>query len=113
MLGGVFGDVEGVAPGYRLSLTHGWFELASEGEYFIDTHDHEENYFYTWTEVAGYPVDWFRAGLAVQRTRAYESDLDVQRGPFVGFTYKALDVAGYVFNPFDDPTYVLALRFDF
>jgi hypothetical protein len=35
MLGGVFGDVEGVAPGYRLSLTHGWFELASEGEYFI------------------------------------------------------------------------------
>jgi hypothetical protein len=113
MLGGVFGDVDGVAPGYRLSLTHGWFELASEGEYLFDAHDHEDNDFYTWTEAAGYPVEWFRAGVAVQRTRAYASDLDVQRGPFVGFTYKAFDVAAYVFNPWDDPSYVLALRFEF
>jgi hypothetical protein len=113
MLGGVFGDVDGVAPGYRLSLTHRWFGLASEGEYLFDAHDHADNYFYTWTEAAGSPVEWFRAGLAVQRTRAYASDLSIQRGAFVGFTYKAFDVATYVFNPWDDPTYVLALRFEF
>ena len=56
MVGGVFGDLEGVAPGYRLSLTHSWFELTSEAEYYIDTHDHRENYFYTWSEVAGYQI---------------------------------------------------------
>jgi len=114
MLGGVFGDVEGIAPGYRLSLTRDWFELASEGEYFVDTHDHEENYLYNWTELAGYPTDWFRAGLAFQRTRAWESELDIQRGVFVGFTYKKLDVAAYVFNiGWEDPTYVLAVRVNF
>jgi hypothetical protein len=114
MLGGVFGDLEGVAPGYRVSLSHTWFSLNSEGEYFIDTHDSEGNYFYSWTEASGAPVEWFRAGLAVQRTRAYESDLDVQRGVFVGFTIKQFDVAAYVFNVgWEDPTYVLSLRLDF
>ena len=113
MFGGVFGDLEGIAPGYRLSLTHSWFELNSEGEYFFDKHGHEGNYLYTWTEAAGYPVDWFRAGLAIQRTRAYESDLGIQRGAFVGFSYLSWDLAGYVFNPFDDPTYVLAVRVSF
>ena len=114
MFGGVFGDFEGLAPGYRIYLERSWFSLASEGEYFIDTHDHEGNYFYAWTEVAGAPTDWFRAGLAGQRTRAYASDLDIQRGPFVGFTYKMLDVAAYAFNlDQDDPTYVLAVRVEF
>jgi hypothetical protein len=114
MVGGVFGDLEGVAPGYRLSLEHAWFGLASEGEYFIDTHDSEGNYLYSWNEVAGAPTEWFRAGLAVQRTRAYESELDVQRGVFVGFTVKQFDAAAYVFNiGWEDPTYVLSLRYDF
>jgi hypothetical protein len=62
MLGAVFGDFDGVAPGFRLSLTRSWFELTSEGEYYFDFHDHEENYLYSWTEIAGYPTEWFRAG---------------------------------------------------
>ena len=114
MLGGVFGDVEGFAPGFRLSLTRAWFELTSEAEYYIDNHDHEENFLYTWNEIAGYPLEWLRFGLAVQRTRAYETDLDIQRGPFVGFTWKYFDAAAYVFNPgSDDATYTLGLSYEF
>jgi len=114
MLGGLFGDLDGVAPGYRLSLEHGWFYLASEGEYFASTRAQEDSYLYGWTEAGGYPLGWFRLGLAVQRTRAYESELSVQRGAFVGFTYKSFDAAAYVFNlGWEDPTYVLALRWDF
>lgn len=114
MLGGVLGDLEGVAPGFRLSLTRSWFELTSEAEYYIDNHDHEENFLYTWNEIAGYPLEWLRFGLAVQRTRAYETDLDIQRGPFVGFTWKSFDAAAYVFNPgSDDATYTLGLSYEF
>ena len=114
MLGGVFGDVEGFAPGFRLSLTRSWFELTSEAEYYIDNHDHEENFFYTWSEIAGYPLEWFRLGLSIQRTRAYETDLDLQRGPFVGFSWKSFDAAAYVFNPgSDDVTYTLGLSYEF
>jgi hypothetical protein len=114
MAGGVFGEIEGVAPGFRLSLTRAWFGLASEAEYFIDTHDHENNYLYSWNEVYAAPLEWFRVGLASQRTRTYDSELGIQRGLFVGFTYRSFDVAGYVFNlGWEDPTYVLSLRFDF
>jgi hypothetical protein len=113
MLGGVFGDFDALAPGYRFTLSHSWFYLASEAEYVLSTHDHESNYLYSWNEIAGSPTDGFRVGIAGQRTRAYESDLDIQRGPFVGFTWKQLDVAAYAFNLDEDATYVLAVRFDY
>src|SRR6185503_11209076 len=37
MLGGIVGDVTGVAPGYRFALSYWKLELASEGEYVFDT----------------------------------------------------------------------------
>ena len=60
------------------------------------------------------PVDWLRAGLVAQRTRAYESELDIQRGFLVGLRYKRVEVAGHVFNPdLSKPTYVISLRVEF
>jgi len=53
-------------------------------------------------------------GIASQRTRAYESELDIQRGFLAGFTYKAFDLSAYVFNPDQaDPTVVFALAIEF
>jgi hypothetical protein len=49
-----------------------------------------------------------------QRTRAYESELDIQRGFLVGLSYKQLEVAGHVFNPdLSKPTYVISVRVEF
>ena len=60
------------------------------------------------------PVDWLRAGLVAQRTRAYESELDIQRGFLLGLSYKQVEVAGHVFNPDKNPpTYVISVRVDF
>lgn len=108
MVGGIFGDTTGIAPGYEMTL--GWrsFEFYSEGEYVFDFDGSEDNYFYTWTELTYSPVDWLRAGIVIQRTRAYESDLDVQRGLLVGVTYDFLDVAAAVFN-FDDSDPIVML----
>src|SRR4051812_27673091 len=80
MLGGVFGDTAGVAPGYKGSMTWRNFELYSEGEYVFDTGDFSDSFFYNWSELTYSPVEWLRLGLAAQRTRAYESDRDIQRG---------------------------------
>jgi hypothetical protein len=45
----------------------------------------------------------------MQRTQAYKTDLDVQRGLLVGFTYVMLDFTAYVFNlGWDSPTIVLS-----
>jgi len=114
MIGGVMGDTAGVAPGYRFSLSYWKVELASEGEYVFDARDSTESFFYTWSELSISPVDWFRVGSAIQRTKLYQSDFDVQRGFLVGFAYKRVDFTSYVFNPdASKPTVVLALGFQF
>ncbi len=114
MLGGVFGNLTGVAPGYNLSLSFGKFELSSQGEYVFDTRDRSGNFFYTWSEFSYSPVDWFRIGLVVQRTKAYQTEFDIQRGLLAGFSYKKVDFTTYIFNfGWTDPTIVLAAGVNF
>jgi len=114
MLGGVFGNTTGIAPGYKLSLTYWKFELSSEGEFVFDTGNSEGSFFYTWSELSVSPVDWFRFGLVGQRTRAYQSDVDIQRGLLVGFSYKKIDFTTYVFNlDQGKPTWVFSVGVSF
>jgi hypothetical protein len=114
MLGGVFGDTTGVAPGYRFSVTYWKIELSSEGEFVLDTADSEGSFFYNWSELSVSPVDWFRFGLVGQRTRAYQSDVDIQRGLLLGFSGKKIDFTTYVFNlDQGKPTWVFAVGVNF
>ena len=114
MIGGVLGDTAGVAPGYRFSLSYWKLELTSESEYVFDSRDSSQSFFYNWSELAVSPVDWFRAGVVVQRTRLYGEDRDVQRGFLAGFSYKKANATAYVFNPdASKPTVVLALGLSF
>jgi hypothetical protein len=110
MVGAVFGKTNGVAPGYKSTLSWWKLELYSEGEYVIDTNDTSDSFFYTWSELSLAPVDWFRFGLVVQRTKLYETDFDIQRGFLAGFSYKQVAVTAYVFHPDESrPTVVLGI----
>ena len=114
MLGGVFGDTAGIAPGYKGSLSWWKLELYSEGEYVFDTRDASGNFFYNWSELTLAPVEWFRFGIVTQRTRAYQTDRDIQRGLLVGLSYKKVDFTTYVFNPDESsPIVVLAVGVNF
>ena len=114
MLGAVFGATDGIAPGYKGSL--GWkkVELYSEGEYVFDAGETADSFFYNWSELTFAPVESFRFGMVTQRTRVYQTDREIQRGLLAGFSFKNLDVAGYVFNPDDEKsTFVLAVAVTF
>jgi hypothetical protein len=114
MLGGVFGETTGIAPGYKGSLSWWKLELYSEGEYVVDTGDSSGSFFYNWSELTLAPADWFRFGLVTQRTRLYATDREIQRGLLLGFSLKRLDLTAIVFNPDEDhPTMVFAAGFNF
>ena len=113
MIGAVFGDTTGIAPGYKGSLSWRKLELYSEGEVVFDTGSSSDSFFYNWSEVALAPVEWFRFGLVTQRTRVYMTDRDIQRGVLAGFSFKNVDLTGYVLNPDDTPTVVLAVGVTF
>lgn len=114
MAGGVFGDTSGVAPGYKATLTWTKLVLYGEGEYLFDSNGSADSYFYAWSELSWAPTDWCRFGLAGQRTKAYESDRDIQRGVLLGFSAKRMDFTAYVFNLDESsPTAVAALGVSF
>jgi hypothetical protein len=114
MLGGVFGDFTGIAPGYGFSLSWRGLSLSSQGEFVFDTGNTAGSFFYTWTELDYSPVDWLRVGLAIQRTKLYHTTLGLQRGFLVGFNYKKVDFTTYVFNlGWTDPTFVFAVGVQF
>jgi hypothetical protein len=104
----------GIAPGLRGSLNWWRLELYGEAEYVFNTRESADSFFYMWSELTVSPMPWLRIGLVGQRTRAYESELDIQRGFLVGLTYKQVGVTGYVFNPDkDNPTYVISVGVEF
>jgi hypothetical protein len=114
MVGGVFGDTKGIAPGYKGSLSWRKLELYSESEYVFDTANSHDSFFYNWSELTLSPAEWFRFGAVVQRTRAYKSDRDIQRGLLAGFSYRSVDLSVYVFNPdVSRPLVVIALGLKF
>jgi len=114
IVGGVFGDTNGVAPGLELTVAWKKFELYSEGEYVVDFADSSQNFFYNWAQLSYSPLDWLTVGVASQRTRAYHTNLDVQRGLFAGFTRKNVSLNVYVFNlGWETPTVISSLAITF
>lgn len=102
MLGFVFGQTDGIAPGVEFTLSYKKFYLYHETEYLFNFDDHSSNYYYQWSELGYSPTAWLNFGLTAQKTKVFQSNLDIQRGIFAGGTYKALYVTGYYFNPFDE-----------
>ena len=99
IVGWVGGDVRGPIGGLEASLAWRKFDYYIEIEYVHDQRERESSYVYAWSELAYRPADWLRLGLAVQRTRAYQSDRDIQRGPFAQVTFKRVTAGVYWFNP--------------
>jgi hypothetical protein len=114
IVGGVVGSMTGVGLGYEGSLSWRRLELSSQGEYVIDTDDASGSFFYNWSQLAYSPADWINFGLVTQRTRVYDTDRDIQRGPFLGFSYKELSLTAFVLNPDDtSPTVIIGLDVGF
>jgi hypothetical protein len=114
MIGGVVGLSNGIAPG--LEMTLGWrsFELYTETEYVFDFASAEYNFLYNWTDITYSPRDWVWFGISGQRTRLYQTDLDIQRGLLLGGGANWWEVTGYLYNlGFDEPFVLLTLTANF
>jgi hypothetical protein len=110
IVGAVFGETDGVAPGYKGSLNWSKLGIYSESEYVVDTGDTSNSFLYNWSEFTVSPREALRFGLVVQRTRAYQTDRDVQRGLIVGYSYRRAELTACVFNPDEDkPTFAFSV----
>jgi hypothetical protein len=114
ILGLVFGNTDGLAPGIELDASYKIFDYYSETEYVIDFAGSENNFLYTWGELGITPFSSFRTGLTYQRTKLYQSSFDVQRGIFAEYQFWKITTGIYYFDPFSDNQFVIAsLSIDF
>ena len=101
ILGAIFGQKEGVAPGFEAAIGYGIVDFYTETEYVRDTEIRQDSFTYSWNELGFSPLDWLRFGLVGQRTMVYQSDRDIQRGLFAQVIYRKATLGAYVFNPDD------------
>jgi hypothetical protein len=101
ILGAVFGQKEGIAPGFEVSLAYGIADFYMEAEYVRDLEVREDSFTYAWSELGFSLLEWLRFGLVGQRTMVYQSDRDIQRGFFAQVIYGKATLGAYVFNPDD------------
>lgn len=114
MFGFVAGDTDGIIPALEASLEWRRLALYSEGEYVIDLGSRTDSFLYNWSEASVSVTGWLRAGLVTQRTRAYHTAREIQRGPLVGVNISNIEATLYVFNPgSDDHVIVTAISVGF
>ena len=114
MLGGVFGNLTGIAPGYSVSAKYDRFDFSTEGEYLCDPGNSANNFFYSWSELAVAPTNWLRVGLVAERTNNFGNSSALQPGPFIGLRHDNVDFTTYWIGPGSkNATVVLAITFNF
>lgn len=100
LIGGAWGEIEALVPGLEASVAWGRVDVYIEAEYVRDRNKgRDDSYFYSWNELGYRAAEWLRLGLAAQRTRTYNNDRDIQRGPFAQLTWGRATLGGYWFNP--------------
>jgi hypothetical protein len=108
MFGGLFGDVNGIIPALEAEFVWKRLEFYSEGEYVVDLGDTDSSFYYNWSELSIRCTDWLRAGLVAQRTRAFATSRDLQRGLLVGASGEKVEGTFYFFNPGSDDRFYVA-----
>jgi hypothetical protein len=114
MLGGIVGLTDGIAPGLEFTLAYKNFELYSEMENVFDLSDTENNFYYNWTDFTYSPTDWLWVGISGQRTRLYQTEVDIQRGLILGGGLKQWELTTYFYNlDVDNPFFLVTLSVSF
>jgi hypothetical protein len=107
MVGGVFGQVQGIAPGLTFTVEWGPLSLWHQSEYVFDLVDSSRSFFYVWSELSVTGPDWLRVGVVLQRTRAFQTSTAVQGGPLLGVSFWKLSATVYLFSPGQDDQFVV------
>jgi len=114
MFGGATGQTNGVMAGIEMTFFLGRFELYSESEYLADVAGKENNFFYTWTDLTFSPADWWWVGLSGQRTKLYDTGVEIQHGLILGAGVNSWEFSLYTYNmEMPKPLFLLSISFGF
>jgi hypothetical protein len=112
MIGVVFGQQTGIAPGLEGSLSYKRFSFSSSAEYVFDVKNRQNNFFYAWPQATYGALRWLRVGIAAQHTKAFDSKFRTDYGPVLTLSHKRVYFTSYILNPYN-PIVILELGASF
>ncbi len=112
MLGVVFGQRTGIAPGLEGSVSYKRLSFYSSAEYVFDVQNRDNNFFYAWPQLTYAPLNWLRVGVAAQHTKVYATKLNTDYGPEISVSHKRFYFTSYILNP-HNPIVILELGASF
>jgi hypothetical protein len=113
MAGAVFGNINGVSPGLLVAAQWRSLSFLSSSQRFLDLEDGTGGFTFTWNELA-VDLDHLIFGIVAQRTRTFDSPLDIQRGLLLMREQGKLTFGMYLFNiGWTDPTVAFTLSYGF
>ena len=113
MIGGTIGRINGLAAELDLTLNFSDFEFDNQFEYIFDVEDEDDIFYYS-LDLSYSPLDWMWFGISGRRARAFQETLELERGIFVGATYKFFQFTTYFFDiGHDNPFLMLSLEVEF
>lgn len=112
MLGVVVGDTDGVAPGLEFDLAWKRLNWYAEMEYVFDSHDSDDDFFYSWSTLTYGFNETIRAGLVAERSKLVDTNFSVQPGVVFQFHHANYGFSFYAYDLGTDDFYGV-VSFDF
>lgn len=115
VIGLVLGRTDAIAPGLKLDLAWRGLAFSTESEVIVDLEDSDASFVYTWLEGTLGVTEGLRLGFVAQRSKTYETGLDIQRGPMIELSRAKGWLGFYWFNldrP-EDETFAFAAGYEF
>ena len=102
MLGAVVGKYNGGSVAVNIDLGYKRTSLSTQAQYTVNTDRSTDNFFFNWSELTYQPLKWMYAGISVQQTKVYKTNLKSEYGVLACFIVKNFSVPVYLFNPFSN-----------
>jgi hypothetical protein len=107
MVGLAVGNTKGLVPGIELEMRYWKLDYYSETEAVVDFSAKQYEFFYLWGELGFNPIESFRTGAVIQKTKLYQSEIEIQKGIFAQYNFSKLTAGTYYFNPFSNNNFLI------
>jgi hypothetical protein len=91
-----------------MEIAYKKFDFYSENEYVFDFSSKQNNFFYTYSELAIRPIKPLRTGFITQRTRVFETPRELESGIFAEYYFGRFRTGVFYFSPFSSDNFWIA-----
>jgi hypothetical protein len=114
LIGGVFGNLNGISPGLNFSASHKRFSTETQTQYTFDLKDPGNSFYWDWTNFSFGVYKNLGIGGSTQIYVPKTGEASALAGPMVNLTFKRFLFEAYSYNPWQEhPVWAFAIQYKF